>query len=95
MQLIHQKLSLEIILEWMLLNLKKDRCLYQEDVVDYLVKNDQLEFLKENADGNLVLKLSINSAFKKKTKENVVWVKPDRCWRYRVPEDEPGREARG
>lgn len=95
MQLIHQKLSLDIILEWMLLNLKKDGCLYQEDVVDYLVKNDQLEFLKENADGNLVLKISINSAFKKKTKENVVWVKPDRCWRLRVPEDEPGREARG
>lgn len=84
----------EIIL-WMLDNLEKDGCLYQEDVVDFLVKNNLLGFLKENADGNLVLKLSINSGFKKKTEDNVVWVKPDRYWRYRVQEDELGREARG
>lgn len=86
---------LEQVVQWMLDNLEKDGCLYQEDVVDYLIKNDQVDFLKENDDGNLVLKLSVNSAFKKKTEENVVWVKPDRYWRYRVPEDEPGREARG
>nr|WP_218949029.1 hypothetical protein [Acinetobacter sp. YH12145] len=79
----------------MLTALEKDECLYQEDVVDYLVKQNQMDFLKENQDGNLVLKLSVNSAFKKKTEETVVWVKPDRYWRYRVPEDEPGREARG
>lgn len=83
------------LVQWMLSNLEKDGCLYQEDVVDYLVKNNQMDLLKENADGNLVLKLSVNSSFKKHTVENVVWVKPDRYWRYRVPEDEPGREARG
>lgn len=95
MKLKQQKLSLEVILEWMLLNLEKDGCLYQEDVVDFLVKNNQTEFLKENSDGNLVLKIIVNSGFKKHTEENVVWVKPDRYWRYRVPEDEPGREAQG
>lgn len=88
-------MKLEDITHWMLNCLVKDGCLYQEDVVDYLVKNDQMDFLKENADGNLVLNLSVNSAFKRKTEENVVWVKPDRYWRFRVPEDEPGREARG
>lgn len=88
-------MKLEDVIQWMLGNLEKDGCLYQEDVVDYLVKNDQMDFLKENADGNLALKLSVNSAFKKETERNVVWVKPDRYWRYRVPEDEPGREARG
>ena len=76
-------------------NLEKDGCLYQEDVVDFLVKQNQMDFLKDNSDGNLVLKLSVNSGFKKLTKENVVWVKPDRYWRYRVTEDEPGRKARG
>ncbi len=83
------------VIQWMLDNLEKDGCLYQEDVVDFLVKQNQMDFLKENADGNLVLKLSVNSGFKKLTEENVVWVKPDRYWRYRVNEDEPGREARG
>lgn len=88
-------LLIEDVVNWMLFNLEKDGCLYQEDVVDYLVRNNQTDFLKENSEGNLVLKLSINSGFKKKTEENVVWVKPDRYWRFRVPEDEPGREARG
>lgn len=88
-------MTLDQVIQWMLTNLEKDGCLYQEDVVDYLVKNDQLDLLKENADGNLVLKLSVNSGFKKQTEHNVVWVKPDRYWRYRVKEDEPGREARG
>lgn len=88
-------MKLDDVIQWMLANLEKDGCLYQEDVVDFLVKNDQIDLLKENADGNLALKLSVNSAFKKETEHNVVWVKPDRYWRYRVPEDEPGREARG
>lgn len=89
------QVNLDQVIQWMLNTLERDGCLYQEDVVDYLVKNDLMDLLKENPDGNLVLKLSVNSAFKKKTEENVVWVKPDRYWRYRVPEDEPGREARG
>lgn len=89
------KAELDQVVEWMLSGLQKDGCLYQEDVVDYLVKNNKHDMLKENADGNLALKLSVNSAFKKATIDNVVWVKPDRYWRYRVPEDEPGREARG
>lgn len=88
-------MNLNDVIQWMLANLEKDDCLYQDDVVDYLVKQNQMDFLKENADGNLVLKLSVNSGFKKQTEENVVWVKPDRYWRYRVAEDEPGREARG
>ncbi|MEN8368416.1 DUF6953 family protein [Acinetobacter bereziniae] len=89
------EIELSQVIQWMLEKLEKDGCLYQDDVVDYLVKNDQVDFLKENSDGNLVLKLSVNSGFKKKTEDNVVWVKPDRYWRYRVPEDEPGRNARG
>lgn len=89
------KVKLEEIIQWMVDKLQKDGCLYQDDVVDYLVKNKQEVFLKENTQGNLVLKLSVNSAFKMRTEHNVVWVKPDRYWRYRVPEDELGREARG
>lgn len=88
-------MKVEEVVKWMLNKLKRDGCLYQDDVVDFLVKNNLTSYLKENSNGNLVLKLSINSGFKKHTEANVVWVKPDRYWRYRVPEDEPGREARG
>ena len=81
--------------EWMKVQLEKDGCLYQDDVVDYLVKSDANSLLRENSDGNLVLERNILNAFKKLTPDNVVWVKPDKYWRFRVLEDEPGRNARG
>ena len=81
--------------EWMLAKLEQEECIYQDDVVDYLVRSKHEEFLKENADGNQVLGLTVLNAFKKLTPDNVVWVKPQRYWRFRVKEDEPGRNARG
>ncbi|MFP1728013.1 DUF6953 family protein [Lonsdalea quercina] len=80
---------------WMLGQLKKDGCLYQDDVVDYLVKTNSENLLKENSYGNLVLSTPVINHFRKSSCENVVWVKPDRYWRFRVNEDESGRETRG
>lgn len=85
----------ESIATWMQAELERDNCLYQDDVVDYLEKNGYHELLKENSDGNIVLGLKVLNAFKKLNSESVVWVKPDRYWRPRVPEDESSREARG
>lgn len=85
----------EHTVSWMLQHLRKDGCLYQDDVVDYLVKNRAEDLLVENADGNLALGRPVLNLFLKHTAEDVVWVKPQRYWRYRVAEDEPGREARG
>ena len=84
-----------VIAEWMLSELTKESCLYQDDVVDYLVKSKQEDLLTENADGNQVLGTGVLSSFRKLTQDKVVWVKPDRYWRFRVAEDEPGRDARG
>lgn len=75
--------------------LSHGQCLYQQDVIDHLVKLDNEQLLKENADGNLVLSNSVINQFRKDSGTGVVWVKPDKYWRYRVPEDEEGREARG
>jgi len=88
-------ISAEDTTRWMLSMLERDGCIYQDDVVDFLVKNAADNLLRENADGNLVLERVVLSSFKKLTETNVVWVKPDRYWRYRVAEDEPRREARG
>ena len=79
----------------MMTNLHSDGCLYQQDVVDYLVKENNEQHLKENADGNQALSTKIISKFRNDSGEDVVWVKPDKYWRYRVKEDELGREARG
>lgn len=75
--------------------LSKEGCLYQQEVVDYLVKENNEQHLKENADGNQALSTKVINAFRVDSGEDVVWVKPDKYWRYRVAEDEPGREARG
>ncbi|WP_369915167.1 hypothetical protein AB8810_00285 [Xanthomonas sp. NCPPB 3005] len=82
-------------IDWMLERIDKEGCLYQDDVVDYLVTSKKEDLLRENADGNLVLGRAILKGFRKATENDVVWVKPDFYWRRRVPEDEPGREARG
>lgn len=75
--------------------LSQDQNLYQKDVIDHLVKMDNEQLLKENAEGNLVLANSVINQFRKDSGTGVVWVKPEKYWRYRVPEDEEGREARG
>ncbi|MFU5883549.1 DUF6953 family protein [Pseudomonas aeruginosa] len=82
-------------MQWMLEQLERDGCIYQDDVVDYLVKANAVGLLRENADGNLVIGRRLLDAFKVATEQTVVWVNPDRYWRWRVVEDEPGRDARG
>lgn len=83
------------VAKWMLDQLTKDGCLYQDDVVDHLVRADSEDLLRENSDGNLVVGTKVLNAFRKLTPHNVVWVRPDFYWRFRVEEDEPGRDARG
>ena len=83
------------IVSWMISKLEEDSCLYQDDVVDYLVKNNIETYLTENSEGNLVLNRNLLEEFKKRTENNVVWVRNELYWRWRVPEDEPGRIARG
>jgi len=83
------------VASWMLAQVEKDGCIYQDDVVDHLVKAGAEELLRENSDGNLVVALAVLNSFKAITETTVVWVKPERYWRWRVAEDEPGREARG
>lgn len=88
-------MDIQEVTGWMLAQLKRDGCLYQDDVVDYLIKSKDESLLIENSDGNQVLSRPILEAFKKQTFESVVWVRSGFYWRYRVTEDEPGRNARG
>lgn len=81
--------------EWMLDKIKQHGCIYQDDVVDYLVKSKAENLLRENSKGNLVIGRALLSEFRALTENDVVWVKPDKYWRFRVPEDELGRDARG
>ncbi len=88
-------MKLQEVVKWMLEQLEKDSCLYQDDVVDILVKSNSENLLRENTDGNQVLTKELLSAFKKETETTLVWVRSGLYWRFRVSEDEPGRNAQG
>jgi hypothetical protein len=79
----------------MLDQLKREGCIYQDDVVDYLTRANAVHLLRENVDGNEVLTVGVLNAFRALTEKTVVWVRSDFYWRWRVNEDEDGREARG
>ena len=81
--------------DWMLAQIDRDGGIYQDDVVDQILRAKADELLRENSDGNLMLGTAGLNAFKKLTPDLVVWVGPDQYWRWRVAEDEPGRKARG
>jgi hypothetical protein len=83
------------VARWMLSEIENSGCIYQEDVVDFLVKENAETLLRENSEGNLVVGRKVLDAFQKLTQTTVVWVKVGFYWRFRVTEDEPGREARG
>ncbi|MCC2605971.1 DUF6953 family protein [Planctobacterium marinum] len=83
------------VANWMQSELVASDCLYQDDVVDYVIKQQAEELLRENADGNLVLGRKILNEFRKLNETDVVWVRPEKYWRFRVPEDEESRDARG
>jgi hypothetical protein len=83
------------VAQWMQASLEKEGCLYQDDVVDMLVKAKHEEHLRENTDGNQVLARTVLNQFKKLNDTTVVWVGPGKYWRFRVKEDEPSRTARG
>jgi hypothetical protein len=88
-------MNADTVARWMLAQIERETCIYQDDVVDFLVKAKREDLLTENTDGNQVVSKDVLAAFRKLTETTVVWVKPDRYWRIRVPEDEQGRDARG
>lgn len=83
------------IADWMVYQLRREGCIYQDDVVDYAIRGKAENLLRENTDGNQVIGTSILKEFRNQTETTVVWVKPDKYWRWRVAEDEPSRDARG
>lgn len=83
------------VAHWMQLKLEQDTCIYQDDIVDMLVKSNLEEHLRENSDGNQVLARPVLNEFKKLNEKVVVWVSSGKYWRFRVKEDEESRTARG
>ena len=82
--------------QWMYARLQDQRCVYQDESVDKaLYGGGGADLYRINDDGNIVLAKDVLAAFRKLDDDTVVWVKPDRYWRWRCSTDKPGREQRG
>lgn len=82
----------ESVAAWMLGEIERDGDLYQDAAVVDIANKFGDDFTYENDSGNLAISKSVLSAFRKLTKESVVWERGERRWRRREISDEPGRQ---
>ena len=75
---------------WMLKELKRQGKLHQNTVVYEIAEKFGGQFTYDK-DGNLAIRIDVLAAFRKLTKDSVVWVREDSYWRMREPHDGPGR----
>ena len=47
----------DTVAAWMLAQVEREGCIYQDDVVDHLVKAKREDLLTENADGNQAMRI--------------------------------------
>jgi hypothetical protein len=80
------------VAEWMLEELKRQGKLHQDTVVFKIVQEFGTQFTYDNEDGNLAIRRDVLAAFRKLTKDSVVWIQEDSYWRLREPHDVPGRQ---
>jgi hypothetical protein len=78
------------VAQFMLDELNKSTCLYQDTIVYDIDKKFGPGFTSLNAPGNPSINKDVLAAFNKLTPD-VVWVRGERLWRQREPFDQPGR----
>ena len=78
------------VAHWMLLELTEHGVLYQQEAADEILDRFGDGFIYENNNGNLAIPRPVLVAFRA-LDDSVVWVRSERCWRFREEGDEPGR----
>jgi hypothetical protein len=76
------------VAEWMLKELKRQHKLHLNTVVFEIAEKFGGQFICDK-DGNLAIRIDVLAAFRKLTKDSVVWVREDSYWRMRDPHDTP------
>jgi hypothetical protein len=79
------------VAEWMFAQLKRDKILYQEEVVHDIATQFGASFTYDNENGNLAISRKVLTAFKRVTGDSVIWERGERCWRFREKFDAPSR----
>ncbi len=81
------------IATWMKEKVESRGEVYQRDVVSYVLQNCGKKFIYTNRNGNFALDRAILKSFFLLTKDTVVWVKKEYCWRKRQAGDPPSRRV--
>lgn len=80
---------------WMVDELKREGCLYQDAAADYLYKHFGTAFADENDTGGMSIAKDVLAEFRAMTEKTVVWDRGEKCWRPRERGDGSGRLADG
>lgn len=75
---------------WMADQLRKQRYIYQEDIVWKIKAKFGGQFVYENENGNYAIDRGVLKEFRKLTPD-AVWERGSRMWRQRESYDEPGK----
>jgi hypothetical protein len=82
----------EEVANWMVNEVNTKPHLYQEGAARTINNQFGEEFTYKNKNHNLAINKEVLDEFNKQTKETVVWIKSDRCWRLRKERDKPSRQ---
>ena len=77
---------------WMFEEVKRKGELHQADVVGEIESKFGKQFTYANENGNPAIDKKVLAAFRKLSKDSVVWEREDRYWRLRKTDDTPGRQ---
>jgi hypothetical protein len=83
------------VAEWMYEELKRNGILYQEEAIYGIMENFGEEYTHLNENGNPAIDRKVLKEFRKLTDETVVWVRSEKCWRFREEGDENSRMQNG
>ena len=80
----------EAVAEWMVEELRELGWLYQDEAVEQIRKRFGKDFVYVSESGVESIDTRVLKAFRK-TESEVVWEFSERAWRFRTPDDIPGR----
>lgn len=79
------------VARFMLSELKREKYLYQEQVVFDIQEQFGDEFVYDNENGNPAISKEVLKEFRALTEDRVIWERGERMWRFRESYDETGR----
>ena len=86
-----QRASPEAVAEWMVEELRELGWLYQDEAVEQIRKRFGKDFIYVSESGVESIDTRVLKAFRKLSESEVVWEFSERAWRFRTPDDIPGR----